>query len=1228
MLFSWMRTGGRLQLSKIKLVLKGRERLVGQDGENPAKPEVEGPRRWVETVARLLHSKQSGIGGRYALRLAGISCKLVFGLLLLAVASAAVLAVRLAVGPLSVNALAPQIADVLDERLGHRYEIGFGDTVLVRDGFMPALSIEKLSIKERSGSTALTVPRAEVAIDPLGLIFGWVTPKRLEVVGVEVHLSLRPDGSVAMPALPQGAETPQATLPSGAFMSAGAAPASPSAVAEARGEDGGPAQADRPPRARLVKRMAATLRQIIGLLTDPESPAAAVKEVGISRGRIIIDDETSGQALNFNGVDLAFDKALRTTKFVLSVDGPNGRWSAAGRADGVPGSQRSLKLSFANLSLDEIRLAAGTRKVGADFDTPLSGKLKLTLEGDGAFSEAAVQYEFGAGYLRFDDPDDEPLMVDRINGEVHWNASSRLIVLGRSQLIAGSTHFAISGSVTPPVLEGDPWLIGLRNAEQAVAGPERPGEKPVLIDRVGLTARLFLDEKKLVLDRFALSGPQCGLAMAGSLDWLNGPHIRLGAAISPTPVVTALRLWPSLVAAPVRSFLLARAHDGILQNGTMQIDYDADDLRAMSFQHAPPDEKSRIDFTLSRATLEFLPGVPPLRGIEGVGHITGRTADVTVTSATVEAADGQVLSLSNARFHMPNTDLNPKPAVVEARVVGSVEAIGKLLSYEAIRPFASLPLDPSTLHGQADGRLEIGMKIGPEAGPGDTTIKIDALVTDFSAERLIGNEKLEAATLTINDDPTGLRANGQGMMLGVPVMVAMTRLPGKPGEATISLILDDALRARQGLGALPGLSGPIGAKISAPIGTGEKLKARIELDLSRAEIDIAGISKPAGRPGKVTFGLAMNDTGMTLDQIIVDAGTVQARGSADLGPDLSLIAAKFPQAKLSPGDDMKIDLLRAGETLKVIVQGSVIDARPFLKSLIFTPTEQNALLAGNGPNVVAAALPAASEEQRNAKSIKEVEFDVTSALLSGFNKAMITGVELRFAKRGEQIQQFSFSGFFGSRPISCNLTSYGSAPQLNLVSEEAGTLLTFLDLYKHMERGRLTVGMRLSSDTLAGVLVIDDFVLHNEPALQRLVLEGAPPRGPDGKERIDASEIAFNKLQVRFHREGSRLDLSDGTMHGEAIGLTVQGSFDLVHDRVDMSGTFVPVYAFNNLFAKIPVFGQILGGGSNEGLIGVNYRITGQASAPTLNINPLSAIAPGIFRQIFGVADFDPMRPQ
>jgi len=1190
--------------------------LVGHGEEYPA-----GPRAWLGKWLRRQGKAANALPctalkesrRRSAARLAGSTCKLVLGLVFLALIGGGFFVARLALGPLSINGLAPQIAKALDERFGRRYEFSFGETAIVKNGYAPALSIDRLSIKERSGHTILTAPRAEVSVDPFALILGRVTPRRLDIFDVEVHLALRPDGSLALPVLPGSGEAVVLTPPlATALAEDGASP--PPEAGTPNPTPG--VKAAKPPRALLVKQMAASLRQVVDMLTNPESPAAAIDRIGITRGKIVIDDETTGQTLVFNGVNLGFDKFSGATRFSLSVEGPNGRWSASGTADGTPGSERGLKLSFANLSLDEILLATGTRTLGADFDMPLSGKLSIRLQGEGMLSEAVGQFEFGAGYLRFENPDDEPMMIDKINGGFHWNSSARRIVIDRSRLDAGATHFAVSGSVTPPVREGDPWSIGLINAEPGVSGPERPGEKPVLIDHVGLAARLFLADKRFVIDRFSFSGPQCGFAMAGGIDWMNGPHIRLGASISPTPVSAAMRLWPSFLAPPVKSYLLSRAREGIVEKGTMQIDFDAADLRAMSADHAPPDEKSAVDFTISHASLEFLPGVPPLRGIDGVGHITGRTATFTVANAAVDAGNGRVLTLSDGSFHVADTELKPAPAVIEAKVSTSVEAIGELLSYDAIKPYASLPLDPATLQGQTDGTLEIDIKLGPNTTPADTTLKINAAVTNFTAERLIGNEKLDAATLNINDDPSGLRASGQGMMFGVPVTIAMARLTGKPAEATINLTLDDATRARQGLGSLSGVTGPIGAKITAPIGTGEEPKARIELDLSRTAIEISGVSKPAGRPGKVTFALAVNDAGTTLDQIVVDAGTIQARGSADLGTDFSLIAAKFPQVKLSAGDDMNIDATRAGETMKIIVQGTTIDARPFLKSLIFNPPEHIDVAAGNG------------EEHNDAGPIKEIEFDVTSAILSGFNKAIITGIELRFAKRGGQIHQFTFSGTFGGQPISCNLTGGGASPQLNLVTEDAGSLLSFLDLYKHMERGRLSVGMRLAPDTLAGVLVIDDFVLRDEPALRRLVVEGAPPVDTQARQKIDANAIAFNKLQVRFHRDGSRLDLSDGTMHGEAIGLTVQGSLDYVHDQVDMSGTFVPVYAFNNLFAKIPVFGLILAGGSNEGLFGVNYRITGLASAPTLNINPLSVIAPGIFRQIFGVVDLDPMRPQ
>jgi hypothetical protein len=99
------------------------------------------------------------------------------------------------------------------------------------------------------------------------------------------------------------------------------------------------------------------------------------------------------------------------------------------------------------------------------------------------------------------------------------------------------------------------------------------------------------------------------------------------------------------------------------------------------------------------------------------------------------------------------------------------------------------------------------------------------------------------------------------------------------------------------------------------------------------------------------------------------------------------------------------------------------------------------------------------------------------------------------------------------------------------------------------------------------------------------------------------------------------VDLRDGVINGPAIGTTIEGYIDTMYDRVNMTGTFVPVYGLNNMFAKIPVLGMLLGGGANEGLFGLNFRISGPATAPVLSINPLSALAPGFLRKIFGAGE-------
>jgi hypothetical protein len=81
------------------------------------------------------------------------------------------------------------------------------------------------------------------------------------------------------------------------------------------------------------------------------------------------------------------------------------------------------------------------------------------------------------------------------------------------------------------------------------------------------------------------------------------------------------------------------------------------------------------------------------------------------------------------------------------------------------------------------------------------------------------------------------------------------------------------------------------------------------------------------------------------------------------------------------------------------------------------------------------------------------------------------------------------------------------------------------------------------------------------------------------------------------------------------VGATIEGNIDYVRDDLRLHGTFVPFYGINNIFGRVPFFGEILGGGSNEGLLGIAYEASGPPRAPRVSVNIATVVAPGILRK-------------
>lgn len=1138
------------------------------------------------------------------------------GLAFLLVLVAGFVTLYVAKGPVALAGLGARITTALNQKLGPAYAFKLGAISVTTHGFGPTLAIDNLTLTSRDGAPIITAPRAEISVDLMSLLYGKVVPKRLAVFGVEVRLALLPDGSLAVSAANGAKQNLPLFGPFGAHNAAKPAPAAaaPAAAAQA---NAGPRQ-----RSLAVKRIAAAMRLLIDIATRPGGPMAAVDDVEVSQGRFVIEDKLNNQTKLYNGLQLSLEKVAGGTDFDLSAQGPNGLWSVSARAAGHPGGDRRLDFDFKNISVDEISLLSGSRDIGADFDMPISSRLTVALDSGNQLTDVEGHTHFDPGYLRFDDPNDEPRLIDAIDMDFHWDGRARQIMIDNARLRTGETDLGMHGVIAPPLREGDPWLINLSNSQRGVYGVERPGEEKIYFDHIVLQSRLALEDKTFYIDRFAFSGPNNGFAMAGSIDWKNGPHMKLGASLAPTPALVVMRLWPAFMAADIRSWFLAHVKGGVFERGTLRMNVDAAMIEHMRHQYPPPDSALSIDFAVSGGSVTFLKGVPPIDNLTGVGHISGRTSTFTATGGTMQVGSAGLLTMSEGGFHIAHAEIKPTPAQLTAHVAGSVAAVGALLNLDSLKPYASLPVDPTRLSGQIDGQLGIALTLGPGSDPKkDFKLSVDATTTQFTAAKLLGEQDLQDGTLRVTVDDNGLHAWGKGHCLGGLADIDVTRPVGATvGKAVISIVMDDAARAKQGLAMLPGLSGPVGMRITAPLGGSGPLRAQVDVDLARAEIDGMGITKPAGRPGKASFMLAVNDDHSTsLDPFMLDAGGALIKGAVKIGSadDPAQFSAHLTQVRLSPGDEARVDLTKTGDTVKVLIHASTFDGRPFLKTLTLSHGEDEAADGSEshkGKNKAAAHIL--------AKTASDLNLDVTlhASSLIGFNKVAINNVDLHLIKNSQTLKQFALTGRFKHQTSIVGHLDHADtpSPQLDLTTDDAGGLLAFIDLYRHMEGGVLNVAMRLGRDAMAGSLVVKDFVLAGEPALRRLAAETVPRNSEQGAP-FDPDAVSFRRLQVNFQRAESRVDISDGVIYGSQIGVTANGWLDFAASRVDLQGTFVPAYDVNNFFTQIPVFG-LLAGGSHEGLFAVNYHITGSPRQPTLNINPFS-IAPGILRKIFGSID-------
>ncbi|MGL4404396.1 MAG: AsmA-like C-terminal region-containing protein, partial [Notoacmeibacter sp.] len=387
------------------------------------------------------------------------------------------------------------------------------------------------------------------------------------------------------------------------------------------------------------------------------------------------------------------------------------------------------------------------------------------------------------------------------------------------------------------------------------------------------------------------------------------------------------------------------------------------------------------------------------------------------------------------------------------------------------------------------------------------------------------------------------------------------------------------------------LKGPVSAKI-----TGNSGQANVELDLTKAVLRITPFNweKGAGVAAKARFAIAQNGSAIAVSNLEISGRGLQAKGKAQINNG-ALVSAEITNVRLNPGDNFSLQLKNEGRSISAVLGGSQFDARAIMKQM----------------------LPGGQSRQAPANQALSVDGKV--GRLVGFNDEIVSNATIAF--RSGKGSALSLAGSFESGG-SIDLSRNGGANgRLAVKTGNAGAALRFVDLYKRMTGGTLAADFSIGQEgAMAGPISISNFTVFGEPRLAQLVSEQA--KGSTSLAEATQADLAGKQAKFELAQGSIQLDrgtirLSNGIVRGANVGATAEGVVLSAKGQMDLRGTFMPARGLNRIVGAIPILGLLLGSGNKAGLIGITYQLAGDAKNPKVFVNPISMIAPGVFRQIF-----------
>lgn len=931
---------------------------------------------------------------------------------------------------------------------------------------------------------------------------------------------------------------------------------------------------------------------------------------GLDRMRIggleVSTTGTNGRPLLISVDDLAMERgADDSLSFfgAVSVNGQQTEISALTVNTG--GKAQSLTLRLADVRLTPFLLrrgAAGNPRQGLDGSAEVTISAKRAGEGQKPAMNMVVET---AGGMVYSDGIGQELTRAHLN--FGYDFAKDTLELSSSRAEFGRMILPLSGGLIdldrlPGNAESGPGFgIDLLVSEGRADVPSA-GESPFPFSLKAFGH--YLNEKnELKFDTLTVSTPNGTMDASLGIRFVGtGPEIRFDALIREMKTSVVKQLWPYWIAEKPRRWVLANIFGGTITNGQISVFIPQDRLTVEPKPLHLDENELRVSFDIVDARMNVTGEIPPLRDTSAHFDLSGRQVVTTIHSAASYFPSGRIVKVERGELKLEDIYRKPLMADINIAVSGAADAVAELVSFKPIRALERVGFAVADFTGAVRGEAHVRLGLISDQHPPDPDWKAHLDLTGVDVARPYSGRKITELTGKLDVDPKAARLEGKAKIDGVPMELQVTEPVDKDKpvarERVVKLKLNNEERRR----FVPGLEDLVDGPITVELSRVDDQRQAAVIDLSSATLTVPwiGWAKGQGIAAKATFEAIESEGQTAIEKFVLDGQGFGAAGSLVVGKQ-GLVSADFSRLRLAPADDYSLVVRQNKGGYDVSVSGKSADVR----SLI---TELKSPGRGQGD---------AGEKTTDLKVKGQIDRVV------GFGDEVLAGVSILYGSRDGKTTALDVSGVTDSgQAVVAKLRRPSELSEVSVTSSDAGAVARFINLYNRMIGGLMNLKLsQYANGTWSGSLDVRDFRVENEQRLQSIV---TTPTGADGKslntavkKDIDVSSARFQRAFARLVYADGGLRVENGVVRGEQVGATFQGMVRDVKGQIDLTGTFMPAYGLNRLFGELPVIGILLGNGRDRGLLGITFKLTGATEQPKLVVNPLSIIAPGVFRQIF-----------